>query len=146
MIKDKITRRVLDCFRHGNKLIFMGCGGSSAMSDHAAGEFLGKGFPAISLTNPAIITAIGNDYGFDEVYSRQITALGVDGDIVIALSTSGKSKSILNGLQRAREMGLVTIDWPRNRIKKNDLDTARIQEYQLKLIHNIYLAVDKYFK
>ena len=138
---DKIVKTIVRAFRKGNKLLIFGCGGSAATASHFAAEFIGKGLPAISLTDSSIITALANDFGFDEVFARQIDALGKKEDVVIALSTSGKSQAVLQGITMARVKGLKVIDWPRNRKKNNDIDTARIQEYQLKLIHDVYLEV-----
>ena len=141
-----ISKQIIECFSRGGKLLILGCGGSNAEASHMAAEFIGKGFPAIALNDPSIITALANDFSFEEVFCRWIFALGKQGDIVITLSTSGRSKSVLNAMDAANRMGLDIIDWPRKKQKKNDYDTAWIQEYQLELIHTVYLEVDKYFK
>ena len=144
---NKISKKIIDCFKKGNKVLIFGCGGLAAESSHMAAEFVCKfkvdrrALPAIALTtDPAIITAIGNDYGFKYVFSRQIEALGKKDDIAIALSTSGKSPSVLTGIKQAKKMGLIVIDWPR--IGKN---TANIQERQIKLMHRICGEIEKEF-
>lgn len=142
-----ISSQIIEAFKNGNKVLIFGCGGSAAEASHMAAEFVCKfkyerrSLPAISLTaDPAIITAISNDYGFEYVFSRQIEALGKRGDVAIALSTSGKSKSVLNGIGKANEMGLVVIDWPRE-----GKSTSNIQEKQLALIHEVCEVVEKVF-
>ena len=118
--------------RH-KKIMAMGNGGSCAEADHLVSEFVTHGIPAISLCNPATITALANDYRYSEVFSRQVKVLGNMGDVLIGLSTSGKSKNILMAYRVAHKMGINTIDWPRE-----GKDTAEIQEYQLKLMHQVY--------
>ena len=100
----------------GKKLMFCGNGGSAADSQHAAGELVGrfrrerKGLPAIALTtDTSILTAVGNDYGFAEVFARQVEALGEEGDIFFALSTSGDAENVLRAVAMAREKGLLTV-------------------------------------
>ncbi len=111
-IADAITR----AFRNGGKLLIAGNGGSAADAQHIAGELLSRfGFdraplPAIALTtDTSVLTAIGNDYGFDRVFERQVRGLGRPGDIFLALSTSGRSPNVLCALEAAREIGMVTI-------------------------------------
>ena len=107
---------VEDCLRTGGKLLFMGNGGSAADAQHLAAEFVGRfvlerrALPAIALTtDSSILTAIGNDYGFDVVFSRQIEALGGPGDVVIGISTSGNSPNVLAAMKVAAARGLKTI-------------------------------------
>ena len=124
----------------------IGNGGSATMASHMAGEFIGKfnyerkPLPAISLFDLAGLTAIANDLGYHNVFSRPLMALGKKGDILVALSTSGKSKNILKAIKWARNNGIKVIDWPRN--GKN---TANIQENQLRLIHRVCAKVEKHF-
>src|SRR6202041_3757027 len=96
----------------GRKVLWFGNGGSAADSQHLAAEFVGRfrrerrGLPSIALTtDTSILTAIGNDYGFDDVFRRQVEALCVRGDIVVGISTSGNSKNVCLALEAAREMG-----------------------------------------
>jgi len=100
----------------GNKLLFAGNGGSAADAQHIAGEFVSRfhfdrpGLPAMSLTtDTSILTAIGNDYGYERVFSRQIEAHGQPGDVFVAISTSGNSANILTALEAAKAKGLVTV-------------------------------------
>jgi D-sedoheptulose 7-phosphate isomerase len=100
----------------GRKAIFFGNGGSAADAQHLAAEFLGRylrerqPLPALALnTNNSAVTAIGNDYGYEEVFARQLEALAVPGDVAVAISTSGNSPSVVQAVIRARELGLFTI-------------------------------------
>lgn len=99
-------------FHSGSKLIVMGNGGSAADAQHIAAEFVGRfererhPLPALALhSNSSSITAIGNDYGFDQIYSRQIEAFANKGDFVLGLSTSGNSSNVLKALEMAKELG-----------------------------------------
>ncbi len=105
-----------DCLRKGGKLLLCGNGGSAADAQHWAGELVSRfnydrpGLAAIALTtDTSILTAIGNDYGYDRVFARQVEALGRPGDMLFALSTSGRSANVLAALQAAREGGLTCI-------------------------------------
>ena len=100
----------------GNKILLCGNGGSASDCNHIAAEFISKfqkerkSLPAISLcANNSIITAIGNDYSFEDVFSRQIEGLGKENDVLIAISTSGKSKNVLKAIKQAKKQGLKTI-------------------------------------
>lgn len=111
-IADLITQ----AFRNGGKLLIAGNGGSAADAQHIAGEFLSRlnfdrsPLPAIALTaDTSVLTAIGNDYGFDRTFERQVRGLGRQGDVLLAISTSGRSPNVLAALKAAREMGLTTI-------------------------------------
>jgi D-sedoheptulose 7-phosphate isomerase len=111
-IADAISR----AFRVGGKLLIAGNGGSAADAQHIAGEFLSRlnfdrnPLPAIALTtDTSVLTAVGNDYGYDHIFERQVIGLGRPGDALIAISTSGRSANIIAALQSARKLGLVTI-------------------------------------
>jgi D-sedoheptulose 7-phosphate isomerase len=104
------------CLRSGGKLLFFGNGGSAADAQHLAAEFVGRfvlerrALPAVALTtDSSILTAVGNDYGFDRVFSRQIEALGQAGDVAIGISTSGNSPNVIAALKLARSQNLKTI-------------------------------------
>jgi D-sedoheptulose 7-phosphate isomerase len=104
------------CLRAGGKLFFFGNGGSAADAQHLAAEFVGRfmlerrGLPALALTtDTSILTAVGNDYGFDRVFSRQIEALGQAGDVAVGISTSGNSPNVIAGLKQAKSQQLKTI-------------------------------------
>ena len=113
---EAISKSCIKCFESGGKILLAGNGGSAADAQHIAGEFVSRfafdrpGLPAMALTvDTSILTAISNDYGYEELFSRQIQALGNRGDIFIAYSTSGKSPNILAGLREAKLKGLITI-------------------------------------
>ncbi len=112
----KISERLLDTFEQGNKVLLFGNGGSAADAQHIAAEFVGRfafdrpALPALALSvNTSCVTAIGNDYGFDLVFSRQIEALARRGDVAIGISTSGNSSNVLNALSVAGKLGLCTL-------------------------------------
>jgi D-sedoheptulose 7-phosphate isomerase len=136
-----ILAQIKECFKRGGKLLVCGNGGSSAETDHFVSEFVTHGFPAISLCNVATITAIANDYDFSEIFSRQVRVLGKKGDILIGLSTSGKSKNILKAYKEAKRMGIEVIDWPRPYPSRTQSEVAENQEYQLGLMHLVYLKL-----
>ncbi len=111
-----IAAAVIAALRAGNKLLIIGNGGSAADAQHIAAEIIGRykqdrsAYAAIALTtDTSALTAIANDYGFEQVFARQVEGLGRRGDVLLALSTSGRSPNILAALRRARELGLVTI-------------------------------------
>ncbi len=111
-----IAEAVERCFRSGGKVLLAGNGGSAGDAQHIAGEFLSRlnfdrdPLPAIALTtDTSVLTAVGNDYGFDRVFERQIRGLGVGGDVFIGISTSGRSPNVLRALKAAREKGLTTV-------------------------------------
>jgi D-sedoheptulose 7-phosphate isomerase len=104
------------CFRGGGKLLFFGNGGSAADAQHLAAEFVGRfrierqALPAIALTtDSSILTAVGNDYGFDQIFARQVQALGRPGDVAIGISTSGNSPNVNSAITQAAKQELKTI-------------------------------------
>jgi len=107
---------VLGALLQGHKVLLFGNGGSAADAQHIAAEFVGRfnfdrpALPALALSvNTSCVTAIGNDYGFDQVFSRQIEALGTPGDVAIGLTTSGNSPNVLRAMEAARKKGLHTV-------------------------------------
>ncbi len=111
-----IAVAIVAALRTGNKLLIMGNGGSAADAQHIAAEIVGRykrerpAYAAIALTtDTSALTAIANDYGFEQVFARQVAGLGQRGDVLLALSTSGRSANILAALRTARERGLVTV-------------------------------------
>jgi D-sedoheptulose 7-phosphate isomerase len=112
----KIAAAIITALRSDNKLLIIGNGGSAADAQHIAAEIVGRykqdrpGYAAIALTtDTSALTSIANDYGFEQVFARQVEGLGKRGDVLLALSTSGKSPNILAALRLARERGLVTV-------------------------------------
>jgi D-sedoheptulose 7-phosphate isomerase len=106
------------CFANGNKLLICGNGGSAADAQHLAAEFIStlstkferKALPAIALTtDTSTITSRGNDYGFEEIYSRQVEAFGVPGDILLSISTSGGSKNCIRAMEVAKDLGMINV-------------------------------------
>jgi D-sedoheptulose 7-phosphate isomerase len=144
---------IVDCLRNGSKLLFFGNGGSAADAQHLAAEFVGRfvseraGLAAISLTtDSSILTAVGNDYGFDRVFARQVQALGRPGDVAVAISTSGNSPNVLEAVREAKKHGLNVIGLSgkdggalareaRVAITVDSDSTARIQECHIAIGH-----------
>jgi D-sedoheptulose 7-phosphate isomerase len=107
---------VTDALRAGGKVLLCGNGGSAADAQHIAAELAGRltmersGLPALALTvNPSVITAVSNDYGYEMVFARQVAALGAEGDVLVGISTSGRSANVIRALQTASAMGITTI-------------------------------------
>jgi D-sedoheptulose 7-phosphate isomerase len=112
----RVGREICLALDNGNKVLLYGNGGSAADAQHIAAEWVGRfmrerrPLPAIALTtDTSILTATGNDYGFDQIFARQVSALGRKGDISIAISTSGDSMNVIVATDVAREMGLITV-------------------------------------
>ena len=162
--KDKIREIadiITDCLNKGHKLLIMGNGGSAADSQHFAAEIIGrfqkerKALPAIALsTDTSILTVVGNDYGFDSIFSRQVEGLAKKDDVVICFSTSGNSSNIITALDAAKKTGCRTIGFlgRDGGILKNKCDvsiiieietTARVQEMHLMIYHIICELVEK---
>jgi len=112
-----ISDVLIETIRNGNKIIFMGNGGSSADAQHLAAEFTGRylmdrdPMPALSLSNIAPVTAIGNDYSFDDIFNKQVEAFAKKGDAVVCISTSGNSPNIVKAMAAAKAKGAVTISF-----------------------------------
>jgi phosphoheptose isomerase len=152
---------VARCLAAGGKVLAFGNGGSAADAQHFVGELVGrfeverKSLPGVALTADSnIVTAIGNDYGYDVVFSRQVSGLGKPGDIAFGISTSGRSPNVLKGLEAARAAGLVTIALtgkdggtigPAADIHINvaEPSTPRIQEVHRTALHAICSLVDR---
>lgn len=152
---EEISHTCIYCLKNGGKILLAGNGGSAADAQHIAGEFVSRfafdrpGLPAIALTtDTSILTAIGNDYGYEKLFARQIQALGNEGDIFIGYSTSGKSPNILLAFEEARKKGLVCVGLTGNRggpmqelcdylLEVPSADTPKIQEGHLVLGHII---------
>jgi phosphoheptose isomerase len=144
---------VAACLTNGNKMLVCGNGGSAADAAHFATEFVvrfakdRRAYPAICLTSDGgLLTAAGNDYGFDEIFARQVAAFGLEGDVLIVLTTSGKSKNVRRALEEAKSRKLQTIAFlgrdGGSTIGLADVDllvasdsTARIQEAHQLLLH-----------
>ena len=153
----------LDCLKNGNKILLFGNGGSAADAQHIAAELVGrykterKGLAAIALTtDTSALTAIGNDYGYDLVFGRQVEALANTGDVAIGISTGGRSANVASGLKLAKDLDCKTIGFSgRGGGEMNELcdinivvpaqDTARIQEMHVVIGHTICHLIDLAF-
>jgi D-sedoheptulose 7-phosphate isomerase len=159
------TRAIAEAIRHalasGHKLLLIGNGGSAADAQHIAAEVVGRyrqergAHAAIALTtDTSALTAIANDYGFEQVFARQVEGLGQRGDVLVALTTSGRSPNILAALHTARQLGLVTIGFTGAKgeslrahcdhlfMSPSD-DTAVIQQIHLTALHGICDVVER---
>ncbi len=146
--------------KDGNKILLFGNGGSAADAQHIAAEIVGryrkerKGLPAIALTtDTSILTAVGNDYGFETIFERQIEALCLPGDVAIGITTSGNSENVVRGLRKAHDLGATTVAFTgRNGGKVAQIahytfvvpsyETPRIQECHITLGHVLCEIID----
>ena len=113
---EQIAKKCCDALRAGHKILFAGNGGSAADAQHLAGELVSRlnfdrpGLAAFALTtDTSVLTAIGNDYGYDKLFARQLNAVGSAGDVFFGISTSGKSPNVLRALEEGRRKGLITV-------------------------------------
>jgi D-sedoheptulose 7-phosphate isomerase len=153
---------LIAAFRRGNKLLLFGNGGSAADAQHIAAEFVNRfliersPLPAIALTtDTSVLTSIANDYSYNEIFAKQIKALGKEGDVALALSTSGNSANILNAIDACKELNIITIGMTGGTggqmVRKVDLllnvaeghNSPRIQETHILVGHVICDIVDK---
>jgi D-sedoheptulose 7-phosphate isomerase len=157
----KVSELLVDALQKGNKVLLFGNGGSAADAQHIAAEFVGRfafdrpALPALALNvNTSCITAIGNDYGFDLVFSRQIEALARPGDVAVGISTSGGSPNVLRAMSTAKKMGLHTVgltgspgkglkDAVEYCICAPSTETPRIQECHILIGHIISELVEQ---
>jgi D-sedoheptulose 7-phosphate isomerase len=157
---ETIAQAITRCLRQNGKILWMGNGGSAADCQHMAAEFVGrfeqerKGLASIALTtDTSILTSVGNDYGFEKIFSRQIESLCNNNDIVIGISTSGNSRNILEGFKKAQQAGAYTIGFTGNDgglmaaqvdtcIIVPSNNTARIQEAHILIGHIICTCVE----
>lgn len=161
---EKIARAgeiCIEAYKNGNKVMFAGNGGSAADAQHLAGELVSKfyfdrpGLPSIALTtDTSILTAIGNDYGFDRLFARQVEAQGKEGDVFVGISTSGNSANIVEAMKVCRKMGIATIGLTGRKpcgmdelsdivIKVPSSETPRIQECQTLIGHILCCIIEE---
>jgi D-sedoheptulose 7-phosphate isomerase len=156
-----VAQRCIDALRTGNKIIFAGNGGSASDAQHIAAELVGRfekdrpGLPAMSLTtNASQLTALSNDYGYDAVFSRQLQALGKEGDVFFGLSTSGNSSNVLAAVEVAKAQGLAVVGMTGEAggklealcdicLKVPSSNTARIQEAHITIGHILCAQIEK---
>jgi D-sedoheptulose 7-phosphate isomerase len=160
----EVSRLLGECLHRGRKLLIFGNGGSAADAQHLAAELVGRmlterrALPALALTtDTSNLTAIGNDYGFDQVFSRQLQALAQPGDLVFAISTSGNSPNVLRGVKEAREIGCHVVGLAGGAGGKlrelcdiflnvsGGKNSSRIQESHIFAIHSIVDMLDRFF-
>ncbi len=156
-------RRMAESLHAGGKVLVFGNGGSAADAQHLAGELVGRylrerpGLPALALTtDPSVVTALGNDMGFEAVFRRQVEAHGRTGDVALGITTSGRSPNVVEGLRAARQRGLVTMALTGNGggqlagavdflIDVPHSETPRIQEVHTMVVHILCQVVEEAF-
>ena len=161
---EKVGSRMITALKMGKKILIAGNGGSAADAQHFAAELAGqffhkrKGLPVIALTtNASITTAIGNDFGYEYVFSRQIEGLGHPGDIFIGISTSGNSLNLVQAMDEAKKIGMVTIgllgkdggqvkNFCDLKLIVPSQNTQHVQEAHIMIIHELCSLVDNAFK
>ena len=157
---ETVARRLIDVYSGGGRLFSFGNGGSAADAQHLAAELVGRfrrerrPLPAAALSvDPSAMTAIGNDYSFEDVFARQVQALAGAGDMVVAFTTSGRSPNVVAGLAAARERGATTVlfaggdgaqavEHADHALVVPSSTTARVQEMHLLLMHLLLEQVD----
>jgi len=159
----RTAETIVATLRRGGKVLVFGNGGSAADAQHFAAELVGRylrerrALPAIALTvDTSVLTAVGNDLSFDQIFSRQIEALGIPGDVAIGISTSGQSSNIVEALKLAREWGLTTVAVTGGNggpvgaaadihVNVPDPSTPRVQEVHRTLLHVVCELVEREF-
>ncbi len=159
---ETICRSVVACIEGGGKALTLGNGGSAAEALHLAEELVGRyrsdrpPLPAISLAaDPTVLTCIANDFGYEEVFARQVRVLAAKGDVVVAFSTSGRSDNVIRALEAARERGCITIGLlggdggPAGALCDHafivpDRDSARVQEIHTLALHLVCEAIERW--
>jgi D-sedoheptulose 7-phosphate isomerase len=158
---EEAIKMMSSALKNGNKIISCGNGGSMCDAMHFAEELSGRfrdnrrGLAAVSISDPSHITCVGNDYGFDHIFSRYLEALGQTGDVLLGISTSGNSKNVILAVEKAKELGIKTIvltgkdggklaDIAELEIRSPFSQYAdRAQEIHIKIIHNLILGIEK---
>lgn len=165
-----VSEAMAECFGYNGKILICGNGGSAADAQHMAAELVGrmlverKALPAIALTTDSSnLTAIGNDYGYDVVFSRQVEALGNTGDILIAITTSGNSKNVVNAVEAAYRQGMRVVAMTggsggklaelhkQGKVEfflcaEKGENSSQIQETHIFIVHSLVDVMDRYFK
>lgn len=160
---EKASFMAVETLKNGNKILLCGNGGSAADAQHIAAELTGRykserrGLPAIALTtDTSALTAIGNDYGYDRVFDRQVESLAQKGDLIIGISTSGNSTNVINAFKVAKELGCTTLglsgrdggamnEWCDLNVVVPSNNTPRIQEMHILFAHTICQIIDDAF-
>jgi len=157
----EVGGRMAECLRAGGKVLAFGNGGSAADAQHLAAELVGRflrdrpGLSAFALTtDTSVLTAVGNDMGYESVFRRQVEAHGRPGDVAVGITTSGRSPNVVQALERARELGLVTVGLTGNGggrlagrvdylVDVPHRETARIQEVHAMVVHVLCQVVEE---
>jgi len=157
----EVALKCVEVYKNGNKTLIAGNGGSAADAQHIAGEFVSRfyfdrpGLASVALTtDTSIMTAIGNDYGYEKLFSRQVQANGVKGDMFIGISTSGNSTNVIEALKECKEKGIITVGLTSEKggkmaeicdycIKVPSNETPRIQEAHILIGHIICAVVEE---
>jgi len=157
---EKAAVLIASVIQAGGKVISCGNGGSLCDATHFAEELTGRyrenrnPFPAIAINDPAYMTCVGNDFSFEDIFSRYVEALGQSGDVLLAISTSGKSENVLRAARKAKTMGIAVIALTHNEpnVLANESDIVlgspkssysdRIQEIHIKIIHTLIEAIE----
>lgn len=159
-ILEDISREIVESLRSGGKVMFCGNGGSAADSQHLAAELVGRQnydrAPAAGLAltvDTSALTALGNDYGYDSVFARQVEALGHAGDVLIGISTSGRSINVVRALEAAKAKGITTVSFTGHQPRDMSIaeyhlnvpasETAKIQELHIVCGHIIFALVER---
>lgn len=158
---NEVGKELIAIIKSGNKILLAGNGGSAADAQHFAGEIVGRfllernAMPAISLcVDPVVVTCVGNDYGYEEVFARQIQGLGCKGDVFVGISTSGNSENIIRAIKCAKDKGMMVVGFTgKDGGKMKDLcdytlvvpsdNTARIQEVHTFTVHLLCEMIEK---
>ncbi|MED0676148.1 D-sedoheptulose 7-phosphate isomerase [Aneurinibacillus thermoaerophilus] len=158
---EQVATKAIEVYQNGNKILLAGNGGSAADAQHIAGEFVSRfyfdrpGLPSLALTtDTSILTAIGNDYGYEHLFSRQLQANGMEGDMFIGISTSGNSSNIIKALEMCKEKGIIAVGLTGATggkmarlcdycIKVPSKETPRIQESHIVIGHIICALVEE---
>ncbi|MBU0970317.1 MAG: D-sedoheptulose 7-phosphate isomerase [Proteobacteria bacterium] len=159
---ESCARTIVTALKNGRKLLLFGNGGSAADCQHIAAEFINRfqmerhPLAAIALTcDTSVITSIGNDYSFDQIFSKQVQAIGKNGDIALGITTSGNSPNVIRAAEKAKEMGLTLIGFSGNKGRLKEIadipfcvdseTTARIQEVHILLAHILCDLTERLF-
>lgn len=158
---ENVAYKIIDAYKNGNKTIIAGNGGSAGDAQHIAAELVSRfylnrpGLPSIALTtDSSVLTAIANDFGYDKVFSKQITAYGKTGDIFIGISTSGNSQNLINAIEECKGLGIYTIAFTGDNggkmgeisdmtFKVPSKDTPRIQESHIMIGHILCYIIEQ---
>lgn len=160
IVTEKISRDLAKAFANGNKVLICGNGGSNCDALHFAEEFTGrfrkdrKALPAIAISDSSHITCVGNDYGFEYIFSKGVEAFGKEGDMLIGISTSGNSANVIKAIEKAKELGMNTMgllgkdggalkDKCNYQFIINGKTSDRIQEIHMAILHIIIEGVER---